>query len=137
MRKIVIASILAIGMASTSAIAQSTETRGAAVSNRHGSAAVGTSAQTQGRMHRRHNGPDNVQTEQEPSAPTNSASTYGAGSVYTDRYRATGAVAAGGRASGTGSQAASSSVDAYGSTDRNGSTGEVYGDSSATSEPDE
>ena len=139
MRKIVIVSILAIGMASTSAIAQSTESRGAAASNRHGSVAVGTTAQTQDRMHRQHryNGRAEGQAEPETRAPDNSASTYGAGSVYTDRYRATGAVAAGGRASGTGYQASSSSVDAYGSTDRNGSTGEVYGDSSATSEPQE
>ena len=88
-------------------------------------------------MHRRDRTYDrgDEQVDREPRAPVNSASTYGAGSVYTDRYRATGAVAAGGRASGTGYQASSSSVDAYGSTDRNGSTGEVYGDSSATSEP--
>jgi Ni/Co efflux regulator RcnB len=137
MRKIVIGSLLAIGMASTSAMAQSTESRGAAASNRHGSVAVGTTAQTQDRMHRhdRRNARGDQQATQEPRTPTNSASTYGAGSVYTDRYRATGAVAAGGRASGTGYQASSSSVDAYGATDRDGSTGEVYGDSSATSEP--
>ena len=139
MRKILVGSILAIGMVSTSAIAQSTDSRGAAASNRHGSVAVGTTAETQDRMHRRHrdNRQDGARTEQEPREPVNSASTYGAGSVYTDRYRATGAVAAGGRASGTGYQASSSAVDAYGSTDRNGSTGEVYGDSSATSEPEE
>ena len=137
MRKLGIISILAIGMASTSAMAQSSETRGAAASNRHGSVAVGTTAQTQDRAHQRHrnNGQGGGQAERDTRAPDNSASTYGAGSVYTDRYRATGAVAAGGRASGTGYQASSSSVDAYGSTDRNGSTGEVYGDSSATSEP--
>ena len=128
MHKILIGSILALSMASTSAIAQS------AASGRHGS--VADSGQE--RMHRhRNNGQDNGQAERAPRTPTNSASTYGAGSVYTDRYRATGAVAAGGRASGTGYQASSSSVDAYGSTDRNGSTGEVYGDSSATSEPEE
>lgn len=139
MNRIVIGSILAIGMASTSAMAQSTESRAGAASNRHGSVAVGTTAETQGRAHRhdRTYGRGDEQVAQEPQAPVNSASTYGAGSVYTDRYRATGAVAAGGRASGTGYQASTSSVDAYGSTDRSGSTGEVYGDSSATSEPEE
>jgi hypothetical protein len=139
MNKLIIGSILAIGMASTSAIAQSTESRGSAASNRHGSVAVGTTAETQDRVSRRdrNNRRGDRRAEQEPSAPVNSASTYGAGSVYTDRYRATGSVAAGGRASGTGSQATASTVDAYGSTDRNGSTGEVYGDSVATSDPDE
>ena len=122
MNKILIGSILALGLASTSAMAQS------AASGRHGSVATGA----QDRMHRH-----DAQTERAPRTPANSASTYGAGSVYTDRYRATGAVAAGGRARGTGSQATTSSVNAYGSTDRNGSTGEVYGDSSATSDPRE
>ena len=126
MRTILIGSILALSMASTSAIAQS------AAAGRHGAAADSG----QERMHRhRNNGQDNRQAERAPRTPTNSASTYGAGSVYTDRYHSSGAVTAGGRARGTGSQASSSSIDAYGSTDRNGSTGEVYGDSSATSNP--
>ena len=135
MHKLLIGSNLALGMASTTAMAQSSASGGAAASDRHGSAAGGATVETQDRMRHGNHGRDDAQTQRAPRTPTNSASTYGAGSVYTDRYRATGAVAAGGRASGTGSQGSSSSVNAYGATDRNGSTGEVYGDSSATSEP--
>ena len=92
---------------------------------------MGTDEGRQDRMRHRNNGDD----QSAERTPSNSASTYGAGSVYTDRRRATGAVTAGGRASGTGSQATSTSIDAYGATDRNGSSGEVYGDSTATSNP--
>lgn len=137
MKNIVIGSIVALGLASTSAYAQSTVGGGAAASGPQGSVAGGASAGTADshkdrQQHRRHG---TRRDEAAPSTPgtANSATTYGAGSIYTDRNGATGGVTAGGTASGTGSQSTSSSVDAYGSTDRSGSTGEVYGDSSATS----
>ena len=135
MNKLIIGSIVALGLASTSAMAQSAPGGGSAASDRHGSSAGGGwgSDSRQDRMRHRNNGDD--RSGERARRPDNSASTYGAGSVYTDRHRATGAVAAGGRATGTGSQASSSSINAYGATDRNGSTGEVYGDSSATSDP--
>lgn len=141
MKKLILGSVIALGLASTSAMAQSTVGGGAAASGPEGSVAGGATAGTAGKAekqdrakHRRH-GADRQDRGQQPdrTAAANSASTYGSGSVYTDRQHATGAVTAGGSAAGTGSQASGTSIDAYGSTDRNGSSGEVYGDSSATS----
>lgn len=135
MNKAIIGSIVALGLASTSAMAQSAPGGASAGSDRHGSSASGGwgSESRQDRMRQRDNRAERGAERARRAA--NSASTYGAGSVYTDRNRATGAVAAGGRATGSGSQASSSSINAYGATDRNGSTGEVYGDASATSDP--
>ncbi|HKT76650.1 MAG TPA: hypothetical protein VJQ78_07940 [Sphingobium sp.] len=128
-----IASLAAAGLLATTAYAQTSVGGGLTASTPAGSiaggATAGTADQARGKQaHRRHGGADR-------RSPTtaNSASTYGSGTIYTDRHRATGGVTAGGSASGTGSQSTSTSIDAYGSTDRNGSTGEVYGDSTADS----
>lgn len=133
MNKLFIGTIVALGLASTSAMAQSTWSGGHSRADRHGASAGGGSGSEyrQDRMRRDRGGDRSA--ERAERAPSNSASTYGSGSIYTDRRRASGAVAAGGRASGSGPQAASSAIDAYGATDRNGSSAEVYGDSSATS----
>jgi hypothetical protein len=63
----------------------------------------------------------------------NSATTYGAGAVYTDRRSGSAAVTTGGTASGSGVQSAGSTVDAYSETTRDGSSADMYGDSVATS----
>lgn len=64
----------------------------------------------------------------------NTASTYGAGSVYTDRNSTSAGVTSGGIATGTGSQATSSTVDAYGETSRDGASADIYGSSTAESQ---
>jgi hypothetical protein len=76
---------------------------------------------------------DQRRSQRDRQTPSNSASTYGSGTIYTDRNRATGGVTAGGSASGTGSQSSSTAIDAYGSTTRNGSEAEIYGDATAES----
>lgn len=125
----IIASIAAFGLMGTSAIAQTTAGGGLSASTPQGSVAGGVTAGTADKRANR-----DMKRQERRGAPTaNSASTYGSGTIYTDRQRATGGVTAGGSASGTGSQSTSTSIDAYGSTDRNGSTGEVYGDATADS----
>lgn len=59
-----------------------------------------------------------------------SASTYGAGSVYTDRNNTSAAVTSGGAATGAGANT-SSTVDAYGETTRDGTSADIYGGSTA------
>jgi hypothetical protein len=130
MRKFLIGSIAVLGLTAVPAMAQDatgTASGGASVSTPSGSAAGGATggAHVRGRHHGR--------AGDTSADAANSSSTYGSGSVYTDRNRATGGVAAGGTATGSGDQSSSTSVDAYGATDKSGSTGEVYGDSSATS----
>lgn len=63
----------------------------------------------------------------------NTSTTYGAGSVYTDRNSTAAGVTAGGLATGTGSQSTSSTVDAYGETTRNGTSADIYGNATANS----
>lgn len=70
-----------------------------------------------------------------PMVDANTATTFGTGAIYTDRNTASGAVSTGGTASGTGAQSTSSNVGAYGETTRQGSTADVYGDSTAQSQP--
>jgi hypothetical protein len=139
MHKFIIASVAALGMASTAAVAQSTQGGGESVSGPRGSVAGGATAGTAGNRDnakKRDRGVRNErQRDNRPSA-SNSSSTYGSGTVYTDRQRATGGVTAGGTASGTGAQSSSTVIDAYGSTTRDGSTAEVYGDSVAESRRD-
>lgn len=129
---VIMASLAAAGLLGTSALAQTTAGGGVTASTPDGSVAGGATAGTNDRerdkQDRKRHG-----REDRRSPTANSASTYGSGTIYTDRNRATGGVSAGGSASGTGSQSTSTSIDAYGSTDRNGSTGEVYGDSTADS----
>ena len=137
MRKLLVTSLTALGMIAVPAMAQDatgTAAGGASVSTPSGSAAQGATVGAQTRdkkhgkrsMHGRHG-------DSQPTSPSNSASTHGTGTVYTDRERATGGVDAGASATGTGDQSASTTIDAYGATDRNGSTGEVYGENTATS----
>ena len=139
MRKLLITSVAALGMVAVPAMAQDTTgtaAGGASVSTPEGSAAEGGTVGAQMReehsKHAKRSMRDRTDTDQ-PAATSNSTSTYGTGTVYTDRDRATGGVNAGASATGTGDQSASTTVDAYGSTDSTGSTGEVYGDTSATS----
>jgi len=132
MRSIVLPAVSAALLFSSVAVAQSTVGGATASSSPTGSIAAGGTAGTavDPAKHKRHKA---SRPERAAERQANSASTYGSGSVYTDRDRATGAVSAGGSASGTGSQATSTSIDAYGSTTKQGSEGEVYGDSTATS----
>lgn len=123
-----LASIAAVGLFSTGALAQSTVGGGASVSTPQGSVAGGASAGTMNKEQKRQ---ERKRDRREPAAQGSSSSTHGSGSIYTDRNRATGGVTAGGTATGSGATSSSTAVDAYGSTDRNGSTGEVYGDSAA------
>ena len=133
MRMIILPAAAAALLAGT-AMAQTTAGGGVAGSTADGSVAAGATGGTM-------TAPDKAKKDRherhtpraERQASANSASTYGSGSVYTDRDRATGAVTAGGSATGTGSQSTSTSVDAYGSTTKDGSEGEVYGDSTANS----
>jgi len=129
----IIASLAAFGLMGTSALAQTTVGGGVSASTPDGSVAGGLTGATSDRDRDKHDGKRHKRDDRRGSATSNSASTYGSGTIYTDRNKATGGVTAGGSASGTGSQSTSTSIDAYGSTDRNGSTGEVYGDSTASS----
>jgi hypothetical protein len=131
--RLIIASLAAAGLLGTSAYAQTTAGGGVSASTPDGSIAGGATAGTNDKGARKHDGKRHKRDDRRGSATSNSASTYGSGTIYTDKNRATGGVSAGGSASGTGSQSTSTSIDAYGSTDRNGSTGEVYGDSTADS----
>ncbi|KXU32294.1 hypothetical protein A0J57_11000 [Sphingobium sp. 22B] len=131
--RLIIASLAAAGLLGTSAYAQTTAGGGVSASTPDGSIAGGATAGTNDKAARKHDGKRHKREDRRDSATSNSASTYGSGTIYTDKNRATGGVTAGGSASGTGSQSTSTSIDAYGSTDRNGSTGEVYGDSTADS----
>lgn len=130
MRTLMMATIAAAGLLGTSAIAQTTAGGGVSASTPQGSVAGGATAGTndQGMSQRDQRRQQRMQRRQ-----GNSSSTYGSGTIYTDRNRATGGVTAGGTATGTGRQSSSTAVDAYGSTTRDGSTAEVYGDSTANS----
>jgi hypothetical protein len=123
--RILISTIATAAMMGTAAIAQTTAGGGMSVSTPKGSVAGGASAGTM-MQHNKHMGRHHRQAG-------NSASTYGAGTIYTDRNHASGGVTAGGTATGTGNQNTSSMVDAYGTTTRQGSDGEVYGGSTANS----
>jgi hypothetical protein len=140
-RKILITSMTAIGLSAFPAMAQDvtgTIGAGTSASTPDGSVASGVSAGARiedddrdGRKEDRRRG--RRSDREQPADEVNSATTHGAGTVYTDRDRATGGVTAGGTATGTGDQNASSTVNAYGATDDTGSVGEVYGDASASS----
>ncbi len=132
-----IGALSALALMGGTGFAQSTAGGGVAASGPEGSAAGGATAGTadpaghyQKKMKKRHDRSDRASDR---AMERNSASTYGSGSIYTDRNKATGAVTSGGSASGTGAQSTTSSVDAYGSTTKQGSEGEVYGDSTANS----
>lgn len=134
--KYMIGALSAIALMGGTAFAQSTAGGGVAASEPEGSVAGGATAGTAdqaGQPHKMKKRHDRADRAADRAAERNSASTYGAGSVYTDRNKATGAVTSGGSASGTGAQSTTSSVDAYGSTTKQGSEGEVYGDSTANS----
>jgi hypothetical protein len=136
MSKIILASIAALGLAASPAFAQSTVGGGASASGPQGSVAGGATAGSAAKPNKPQqrqgmNREERQEARQEQRS--NSASTYGSGTVYTDRNRATGGVTAGGTATGTDRQSTSTSINAYGSTTRDGSDAEVYGDSTATS----
>jgi hypothetical protein len=130
MRTLMMATIAAAGLLGTSAIAQTTAGGGVSASTPQGSVAGGATAGTTDQaMSQR----DQRRQQRMQRRQGNSSSTYGSGTIYTDRNRATGGVTAGGTATGTGRQSSSTAVDAYGSTTRDGSTAEVHGDSTANS----
>jgi hypothetical protein len=121
---------------SSAAIAQTTAGGGVTQSTHDGSTAAGATMGTMHSQQHRKSGKmrrGQDRQEQPTTATGNSSSTYGSGTVYTDRNHATGGVTAGGTATGTGSQSSSTSIDAYGSTTKSGSDAEVYGDSTANS----
>jgi hypothetical protein len=121
----IITSVAAAGLLGTAAMAQTTAGGGVAASTPRGSVAGGATAGTMSPGQQKH------MQHRDGRAQGSSSSTYGSGTIYTDRTRATGAVTAGGTATGSGATASGTSVDAYGATDRRGSTGEVFGDSTA------
>lgn len=131
MRKPLMIATIAAGLLGSTAMAQTTAGGGATASSPQGSVAGGVTAGTndQGMSQRDQRRQQRAQRRQ----GGNSSSTYGSGSIYTDRNRATGGVTSGGTATGTGAQSSSTAVDAYGSTTRQGSNAEVYGDSTANS----
>ncbi|MEW9856717.1 hypothetical protein [Novosphingobium sp. M1R2S20] len=139
MRKLLFGSIAALGLVAAPAIAQDatgTVGGGAAASTPGGSVAGGATAGAQMRdQDRKDRGKRDRRMDRTDrrADTTNSASTHGSGTIYTDRNRATGGVTAGGSATGTGDQSTSTTIDAYGATDSMGSTGEVYGDATANS----
>jgi hypothetical protein len=144
MRKLtMITTIAASALLGTAAMAQTTAGGGVSNSNRNGSTAGGVTAgtmptQSQTAQDRRaQKRADRTTRRGDTAAPTggNSSSTYGSGTVYTDRNTATGGVTAGGTATGTGAQSSSTAIDAYGSTTKNGGEAEVYGDTTAKSTP--
>ncbi|MES2721901.1 MAG: hypothetical protein V4656_01990 [Pseudomonadota bacterium] len=120
-----------IAFAQTSAGAAGT---GSATATNSGATAGGAVAgkATVDKRSDRHNKRDRRdRTYTQPSA--NSATTYGSGASYTDRDSTSAAVTSGGAASGTGVQSTTSTVDAYGETTRNGTSTDIYGNSTATS----
>ncbi len=114
---------------------------GAAAANNHGAIASGysgaQSAMPQDRQDRRdrnrdrRDGRDRDNTPP-ATAPVGATSTYGAGAVYTDRNSTSAGVTSGGSASGPGVSSTTSTVDAYGETGRNGTSADIYGNSTAT-----
>lgn len=135
--KFIIAAITAAGILGTSAIAQTAAGGGVTASGKKGSVAGGAGmAQAQPQDAKRDKRDKRREDRAERREQTgNAASTHGSGTVYTDRNTATGGVTAGGNASGSGAQSTSTAIDAYGSTTRDGSEAEVFGDSTADSQP--
>lgn len=132
--KFIIAAIAAAGLMGTSAIAQTAAGGGVTASGNKGSVAGGAGmAQAQPQDAKRDKRRQDRAERREQTG--NAASTYGSGTVYTDRNTATGGVTAGGNASGSGAQSTSTAIDAYGSTTKDGSEAEVFGDSTADSQP--
>lgn len=136
-----IAATLALGGASV-ASAQSVQgnvnkTLGAGVAgaDRDGAFAggltAGGSAQVQKNKDRRDRG--QRRGEQQAPALGNSSSTYGSGAVHTSRRNSSAAVTSGASASGSGVQSTGTTIDAYGETTRQGSSADIYGDSTASS----
>lgn len=126
------AATVAIGV-SGAAAAQSVGVSGLGVAEANDRGAVAGAAleaQAQNRDRRNRHWRD----RDDPRPVPNAASTYGAGSVYTDRNRTSAAVSSGGAASGDGTQSTATTVDAYGETRRDGSSADIYGSSTATSE---
>lgn len=129
------AATVAIGV-SGAAAAQSVGVSGLGVADANdrgavAGAALEAQAQNRGQRDRRNR---HWRDRDDPRPVPNAASTYGAGSVYTDRNRTSAAVSSGGAASGDGTQSTATTVDAYGETRRDGSSADIYGSSTATSE---
>jgi hypothetical protein len=122
------------------ATAQSVGAVGAGVANASDRGAVASGlvgaaveAPQDRRDDRRERNRDRRNRDREAQQPQpNATSTYGAGSVYTDRNSTSAAVTSGGSASGSGVASTSSTVDAYGETSREGTSADIYGNSTAT-----
>ena len=127
------ATAAAAGLLGTGAMAQVATGSGQATSTAEGSTAVGGAMGKAQQMRKKHEKRREQRRDRRDDAATNSASTYGSGTVYTDRHHATGGVTAGASASGVGDQSTATSIDAYGSTTPQGSDAEVYGDAAAGS----
>lgn len=119
------------------ASAQTAQTYGAgiAAANDRGAVAggmIGSQARaTQDRRDDRRDRRDRRHSERHAEQP-GATSTYGAGAVYTDRNSTSASVSSGGTASGPGVSSTSSTVDAYGETTRDGTSADIYGNSTAT-----
>ncbi len=131
------ATVAAAGLLGTGAMAQVTTGGGQTTSTAQGSTAVGDTMgkaqQMREEQQQRREDRRDRRDRRDDDQSANSASTYGSGTIYTDRDHATGGVTAGASASGTGDQSAGTSIDAYGSTTPQGSDAEVYGDAAAGS----
>ena len=133
------AAVLALSLAATGAVAKdkrhkqdrqerSAATAGLSVAgaNAQGAVAGGLSAGEATSMNQGRN-------RQGRSPELNSAQTNSSGALYTTRRSAAVGVNTNGSAAGTGQQSTTSTIDAYGETTRQGSSADLYGDSTATS----
>lgn len=103
---------------------------GTAVAGDKGAVATGGGAAGSATADRTHRKGRDRHERRTATTPAPAASTYGSGSVYTDRDNTSAAVTSGGAATGTGANT-SSTVDAYGETTRSGTSADIYGNSTA------
>jgi hypothetical protein len=127
-----LAAALILGGATTS-VAQTTSGaygEGTAAAGRDGAVARGaTGADASERAGQRKR-----DRRERPTSTAPATSTHGSGAVYTDRNNSSAAVTSGGSATGPNA-ATSTTVDAYGETTRDGSSADIYGNSTATVGP--
>jgi len=132
----IIGSVAALGMIAIPAMAQDVTGAvgaGTATATPDGATATGGAmGATMRGMHKKDRRGTMSHDPTPTTDPMSSSTTTGSGSVYTDRNHASGGVTASGSATGTGDTAAGTTIDAYGATDKTGSSGEVYGGSSAS-----
>jgi hypothetical protein len=140
------AAVLALSLAATGAVAKDKRKKhdrqertaaaaGLTVAGAHanGAAAGGLStAEANALQDRTRDRRDRMSTGQ-TTPEVNAAQTNSSGALYTTRRSAAVGVTTNGSASGAGQQSTTSTVDAYGETTRDGSSADLFGDSTATS----